>query len=231
MPHQHKAVNVVCHVMKSLIILYCIFFFIISCNDSGDKNIITKSTETDSTREERHLHEAILDLTKKLNLPILKGDPNKIEIRIWISDFLKGESILIIRMEDKNVSIWETHFWQSYPKWSWKKKDTSNHFLQVKVDSSKIKSIDLKVDQTRFIDTVTNAFISNFPKKTDFSAIAEATTDGSGLLFEISNQKTYQYLVYRCFSSGDFDIKPHEHIKAFLNFIRQNTNASIPECN
>jgi hypothetical protein len=101
MPAQQQAAGVVCHVMRLLLILMCISFVYFSCKQSGTKHIIDITPENNDSREERHLREAMLDRTRKLNLPILQVDSDKLEIRIWVSDFLKGESVLDIKIEGK----------------------------------------------------------------------------------------------------------------------------------
>jgi hypothetical protein len=209
----------------------CISFVYFSCKQSGTKHIIDITPENNDSREERHLREAMLDRTRKLNLPILQVDSDKLEIRIWVSDFLKGESVLDIKIEGEKVNIWQTHIWESFPEVRFRNKDTSNYFLQVQVDSSSMKSIALKIDPDAFADTLKKVYINDFPTKTDFTAISEATSDGSGLLFEILNKGDYQYLVYRCFQTQTADRKAHMHIKSMLAFIRQNTNAFITSCN
>jgi hypothetical protein len=175
--------------------------------------------------------EAMADVTTKLNLPDLRKGVDSFELRIWCPMSAYMQNIITIRYINSYWDLTETMVWESYPDREYKKNDTANHLTDVVVDSTKSRPLLSKSDKKKFIDSLMNNFVMNFPKRSEIQGSFEIGYDSYRYIFEIAEKDKYQMLEYACGGSIVDKAKVHDKIRDFLNFIRRQLNGEIPDCN
>lgn len=218
--------------MQTVMFKLCFLFLLFSCDSTQKGNeISTNHPETIDDRDQRRFVEAMDNITTKLNLPTLRNGVDSFELRIWCPMSANQHDVISIRYIYSQWNISETYVWETYPDHDFKKNDTSNHMLDVNIDSTKSKSIHLKIDNEKFIDTLLNTYIFSFPKKEDLEGSFLIGYDSYRYVFEIARKNNYTMIDYDCGGEIQGKEELHYKIKNFLNFIRRQLNDKIPQCN
>jgi hypothetical protein len=218
--------------MKTIIIIFRLLFLLASCGTPHkERNAVKNKPKINDDRIQRQFIEAMDNITAKLNMPNLKKGVDSFEMRIWCPMSAYEQSIIIIRYLYSQWHITETYVWESYPEREFSQYDTANQLTEVVIDSTKSQELTLTTDKEKFIDTLLNRYVSNFPRRTDLEGSFEIGMDSYRYIFEIAEKNNYQMLVYDCGGSILDKENNHATIREFLNFLQRQVNRKIPHCN
>ena len=199
----------------------------VSCADTPQKESSVQEIETALQRSDRQFEESMPDITSKLKLQDLRKGVDSFEVRIWCPIAGYNEQlIIVIKYLDSAWLITENHVWESYPDYEFKRNDTVNHLLDVKIDSVKSKAISPNINKKLFADSLQNFYLANFPTTKELVNSTSLPTDAFRYIFEIAQKKEYKLLDY---GWGDATSKYelHDRVHRLLRFLQRHLDSKI----
>ena len=206
-----------------------------SCKSSSDKQTTFQADEDihrkiDTTK----LFEALPNVTKKLNMPLLQNGVDSFELRIWCpfknGNLYSEQNIITIRYFDKAWRLTQTHVWEKNPEYLFSRNDTVNHLLDTEIDSSKTTLLFPKDQVQAFIDSLSNFNLLNAPRQDSISKTIFPNQDGYRFIFEIATKDSYRMIDYNCGSTQGLE-GFHKMIGKLLDFLRRQLSIEIWHCN
>ena len=210
--------------MKTFLIIFT--FCVLSCSEvplREEKQIHLQ--ETSSERIDRQNREALSEFYDQLNFPRITDRIDSFELRIMVpTDTI---SILSIRYTNSKWRFSKTYIWETYFKYDFHSKDTTNYLKLATIDSSKTYNLLPRIPVATLVDSL-RAFLSIMPKVVD---IGGPSTQGRHYIFELSTKDKYSYQRYYCNGrvlKGETD---HIQFENIINLLRRHLDSNMPKCN
>jgi hypothetical protein len=163
-------------------------------------------------------------------MPGLKKGVDSLETRIWCSSSDGVFTLFNIRYIYNEWHITKTRIWDSYPERVFNRYDTVNHLLEVRIDSTRSWPVTPVCGKPKFIDSLFQVYLHDFPYSADLSGSYTLPMDGPGFTLEVAEKDKYQFVSYACPANIMGKLAIHRRYSNLIGFIQRNLDKNILPC-